>query len=312
MRITDSMMMGNMVGNIQLDQQQLAKLEQQASSGVSLGVPSDDPVSAQQVLKLKGLLQNAGQYAKNITTGTAWLSQAGSAMSEMSNVLTRVKELSTQMANGTYNANDRANAAIEVKQLKSQLVQLGNSQVGGQYIFGGFASNTPPFDTTSINNPADPLNGTPVGTYNGTNDAIQMEVGQGTYVPINYSGAQLLRGGTPPGSSGVDIVGMMNNLITALSANDQTGVQNVVADVDGAQNQVLSAQADIGVRTNRVSAASSSIDSLNVSLNQSVSDKQDANMAQVLSQLTSQQTAYQAALATAGKASQLSILDYLK
>lgn len=312
MRITDVMMMNNMVSNIQLDQQQLAKLQQQASSGVRLGVPSDDPVAAEQVLRLKGLLQNTDQYSKNITSGNAWLSQSDSAMNEMSNVLIRVKELAVQMANGSYDATNRSDAANEVKQLKSQLVQLGNSQVGGQYIFGGYVSNTPPFDTTLINNPSDPLNGSPAGTYTGTDDAIQMEVGQGAYVPINCSGGKLLRGGTPPGSSGVDTIGVMDKLITALSTNDMTGIQNSLTGIDDAQNQVLSARADIGARMNRVEAASTGLDNLKVAMNKSVSDKQDADMAQVLSQLTNQQTAYQAALATAGKASQLSLLDYLR
>jgi flagellar hook-associated protein 3 FlgL len=264
------------------------------------------------VLNLKGLLRDGDQYARNITTGNAWLAESDSAMAAMGNIVVRARELAQGMANGTYDANARATSATELKQLKNQLIQLGNSQVAGRYIFGGFVSDRPPFDTSIIGNPADPLNGTPSGAYLGTDDAVNMEVDRGAYVSINYSGGTLLRGGTPPGSAGVDIVGQIDSLITAMAGNDIAGVQAALPGLEDAQNQILNARGDVGARMNRVEGASSNLESVKLSLSKVVSDKQDVDFLQVMSDLTQKQGAFEAALSTSARLSQLSLLDYLR
>src|SRR5450631_2497418 len=111
MRITEGIIANTILSNLQLGQGRIAKLQQQASSGLKLSTPGDDPVSAQQVLQLKGLVQDTDQYARNINIGNAWLEQSDSVMADMGNVVTRTRELAEQMANGTYSAEDRTIAA---------------------------------------------------------------------------------------------------------------------------------------------------------------------------------------------------------
>lgn len=299
MRITDRMISSNILSNLQLGAARLERLNQQASSGLTLNTPGDDPVSARQVLDLKNLLKDAEQYGRNITVGNAWLEQSDSTMADMGDVVTRARELAVQMANGTYSAAERLNAVNEVNQLKNQLIQLGNNQVGGKYIFGGYVSDKPPFDATT-------------GAFSGTDDQIKMEVDRGAFVPINVSGGQMLRGGTPPGSSGFDIIGALDTMATALAANDATGVRNVLPALIGGQNQILALRGDVGSRLNRVQSAADTNSATTISLNKVISTKQDADFVQVVSDLTRQQTAYQAALSVSAKSTQMSLLDFLK
>jgi len=299
MRISDGMIANTILNNLQLGQSRLEKLQQQASSGLRISVPGDDPVSTQQVIQLKGLVQSAEQYARNITVGNAWLEQSDSSMADMGNVVTRAQELAMQMANGTYTARERAIVATEMTQLKNELIQFGNGQIAGKYIFGGFVSDQPPFD---------PVN----GIYNGTNDSISMEVDRGAYVAINVPGGNLLRGGSPPSSSGTDIIGVLNNLINALSTNNVAGIRAELPALVNAQNQILAARGDVGARLNRVQSAADHIDSMKISLDKVISGKQDVDFLQVMSDLTNQQNAFQAALASSAKTSQLSLLDYLR
>jgi flagellar hook-associated protein 3 FlgL len=186
-----------------------------------------------------------------------------------------------------------------MNQLKNELIQFGNGQIAGKYIFGGFVSDQPPFDATT-------------GDYSGTNDSINMEVDRGAYTAINVPGGSLLRGGTPPGSTGTDIIGVLNNLITALSANNVAGIKAELPSLVNAQDQILAARGDVGARLNRVQSAADHIDSMKISLNKVISGKQDVDFLQVMSDLTNQQNAFQAALASSAKTSQLSLLDYLK
>jgi len=275
----------------------MEELEQQASTGVKISAPGDDPVTAQQILHMKSLMAAGDQYSRNISNGISWLSMTEAAMDEMGNVLTRAKELTVQMANATSDAKARESGMNEIIQLRNQLIQLGNTQLNGRYVFGGFKNDTPPFDAA--------------GAFNGTDDSITIEIDRGAFVPINYSGGNLLRGGTPPGSTGTDIIGTFDNLITALSANDQAGVQAELPNLESALSQVLSNRTDLGARMNRLESQKNVIEEMKFSLTKVLSDKQDVDFMQVISDLTKQQTAFEAAIAASGKISQVSLLDYL-
>lgn len=202
MRVTENTTMSIVFNNLQVIRQRQELLEQQASTGMKITAPGDDPIGTQQVLGIKNRLAAAEQYTRNIDVGSTWINQMDSAMNEIENTVVRVKEIAMAMANGTYTAAARTNTVSELKELKTQIVQLGNSEIGGKYIFGGHVNNSPPFDLTLVSNPLlpgpppvdDPRNGTPTGTFLGTDDLIRMEVEQGAYIPLNFSGGKLLRG----------------------------------------------------------------------------------------------------------------------
>lgn len=297
MRVTQNTTANLVLNSLQTIRRRTEELEQQAATGVKISAPGDDPVTAQQILHMKSLMAAGDQYSRNISNGISWLSMTEAAMDEMGNVLTRAKELTVQMANATSDAKARESGMNEIVQLRNQLIQLGNTQLNGRYVFGGFKNDTPPFDST--------------GAFNGTDDSITIEIDRGAFVPINYSGGELLRGGTPPGSTGTDIVGVFDNLITALGANDQTAVQAELPNLEDALSQVLSTRTDLGARMNRLEGQKNVIEEMKFSLTKVLSDKQDVDFMQVISDLTKQQTAFQAAIAASGKISQISLLDYL-
>lgn len=297
MRVTQNTTANLVLNSLQTIRRRMEELEQQASTGVKISAPGDDPVTAQQILHMKSLMAAGDQYSRNISNGISWLSMTEAAMDEMGNVLTRAKELTVQMANATSDAKARESGMNEIIQLRNQLIQLGNTQLNGRYVFGGFKNDTPPFDAA--------------GAFNGTDDSITIEIDRGAFVPINYSGGNLLRGGTPPGSTGTDIIGTFDNLIAALSANDQAGVQAELPNLESALSQVLSNRTDLGARMNRLESQKNVIEEMKFSLTKVLSDKQDVDFMQVISDLTKQQTAFEAAIAASGKISQVSLLDYL-
>lgn len=298
MRVTQNTTANLVANNLQVIRRRTEELEQQASTGLKVSKPSDDPVTAQQILNLKGRIAAGDQYGRNISNGIAWLTMGESAMAEMGNVLTRAKELTLQMVTGTNNPQGVTAGINELKQLKQQFLQMGNTQINGKYIFGGFKNDTPAFDTA--------------GNFVGSSDALMVEVDRGAPVQINYSGADLLRGGTPPGSNGTDIVGTFDNLIAALGANDMTTAQNQITELNNGLSQVLAYRTDIGARRNRLDSANSVIEDMKFSSTKIMSDKQDIDIMQVVSDLSKQETAYQAAIAASAKVSQVSLLDYLR
>jgi flagellar hook-associated protein 3 FlgL len=268
-------------------------------------MPSDDPISAQQAMNMKVLLAANSQYSRNIETGNIWLSQMDSSLSDMNNVMVRVKELAIQMANGTYDASARENAVNEIEQLKAQLISLGNTQIGGKYVFGGFVTDQPPFITTATAT-------NQVGDYIGTDDSINIQIDQQSFITINYSGGRLLRGGTPPGSGGTDIIGVMDGLITALNNNDVSGITSAITSVTSSIQQIQAAQSEVGARENRLENASEILTGTKDYLTKALSNKEDADYTEVLSDIAKQQTIYQATLQATAIFSRISLLDYMK
>lgn len=294
MRVTDNATTRMVLATLQQQQERVYNLQQQVSSGMRINAPSDDPVSAQQALDMKVLIAANGQYSRNISTGNTWLAQMDSALSDMHNVMVRARELATQMANGIYDAGARQNAANEIQGLKDQLISLGNTQIGGKYVFGGFVSDQPPFAAN--------------GNFAGTDDPINIQIDQNSLIAINYSGGKLLRGT----GGGTDIIGVMDDLIAALNANDTSTVRSSIDRVDSSMQQIQAAQGDVGARENRLEKAGEILAGTRDYLTKALSEKQDADFTQVLSDLAKQQIAYQATLEATARFSKISLLDYMR
>lgn len=297
MRVTENTTSNRSLNNLQLIRQRLEELQQQASTNTKISRPGDDPIAAQQVLDLKGLVAENEQYARNISTGNGWLSQAESALGGMGDRIARVKEIALQMSNGTYSATQRENIAKEVAEIKNDLIALGSTQIAGKYIFGGFKNDTPPFDT--------------LGNFVGDDSDVLMPIDRTNTIVINISGGNVLRGGTPPGSTGVDILGTLDTLVTDLQNDNAAGISASISSLDGGYDQLLTARTVIGGRMNRLETTTSLNEQMQLDLKKSISDKQDVDFLKVVSDLNLQQTAFEAALKATANASKISLVDYL-
>ena len=299
MRVTQNTSANQVLASLQTILKRQQTLQQQAATGVKVNNPGDDPVATQQILHLKSLSAASDQFTRNITNGTSTLTVVESAMSSMGDVLVRAKELAIAMSSDTNNAQSRAAAAKEFEQLRSQFISLGNTEFNGKFVFGGFKNDTAPFNATT-------------GAFSGTNDDLKVEIARDSFVSTTYSGETLVSGGTPPGSTGVDIVGIFDNIATALAAGNSAGVRAELGKIDDAQEQVMAGRAEIGARMNRLTSASSVNDDMKLSITQVVAGLQDVDYAQVISDLTKQENAFQTAVAASAKISQVSLLDYLR
>lgn len=295
MRVTQNSSANLVLDNLQVIQQRQNQLQQYASTGIKVSAPGDDPTSAQQILHLKSQNAARDQYARNIATGTSILSMSDSAMSSIGNTLSRTKELTLAMSSATSTADSRKAAVYELQQLRSQIISLGNTQLNGKYIFGGYKNDAAPFDSTT-------------GNFTGTEDEMEIEIDRGSSMAVNYSGGQLIAGS----GGGTDIIKIYDDVILALDAGDTTAVRAQLSNIDNAMTQVLSARSVVGASINRLTAATSIAADMTLTTTKVLSDMQDVDYMEVISDLSKQQTAYQTAIAASAKISQVSLLDYLR
>ena len=157
-------------------QTELVKTQQQIASGEKLQRPSDDPVTAVQILNFEREANLLDQYITNVDIVKNKLSVEEGLLDGVTNVLQRVRELAVQGLNDTYTATDRDDIAQEVKVLNEELLAIANSQdESGNYLFSGFSNNIQPY--TSIG-----------ASYGGDEGQRKIQVGPEVFVESNDPG----------------------------------------------------------------------------------------------------------------------------
>lgn len=130
----------------------LAQANYAVATGREVNRPSDDPVAMVSILGSRRNLAALDQYQRNINSADAWLKTTDTALTQADDVLVRARELAEQMSTGTYSAQNRADAAVEIEGLIQNLLGLANTKVGDAQIFAGDRVHTTPFfDTFYVN-----------------------------------------------------------------------------------------------------------------------------------------------------------------
>ena len=128
----------------------LRKINEKISTGKNINLPSDDPIGLVNAMGLKTALSQVGQYQRNITNGQSWLNLSESALGQSLDLVSRAQEIAVQMANDTQDGTTRVNAATEVGHLLDQAIALGNTELGGSFIFAGYKTHTTPFSKVTV------------------------------------------------------------------------------------------------------------------------------------------------------------------
>lgn len=146
MRISTHWMQQVSVNSLLDQQARLSRTQIQLSTGQRIMTPADNPVDSVLALDLNKALETDRQYQSNIETAQARLGLESSVLDSGTNLLLRARELTVQGLNDTVNAEDRARLAKDVRQIADGMLSLANTRSpNGEYLFGGFRSDAPPF-----------------------------------------------------------------------------------------------------------------------------------------------------------------------
>ena len=293
MRITQNMTYNTYINDIMRRQEALNGLNKQLSTGKKVNAPSDDAVGAATILTSKSLLSSLGQYQRNIESAYTRLNLSEKALAGVKDVLTSIKEIAVLSATGTADAASRANSAVVVSNLYDELVSLGNMEIGGQYLFSGFKTDTPAFSAT--------------GAFQGDANKQEVRINASSSISIGVNGGEVFKGT----GGGTDIFQTVSDLITALNSDDTAGIEASIGALDASFNQVSGAVADIGGKVKRLQAAEETLTTAHYEVRSIISNLEDADIAEVISELRLGQIALEAALTSAGKVFSTNIFNYI-
>ena len=297
-RVTQSMLSNNMLRNLNTSYSKMSKLQDQINSGRKFARPSDDPVAAVKGMDYRVQLDKVQQYTRNMNEVTAWVDTTDSTLSEITNSLTRVQELVTQAANDTNTPDEREKMAVEIKQIRLQIQDLANTQVGGKYIFSGTHTQTPLFSDGAIANPA---------AKTGLMKNVEIEVGDNIQLAVNVPGHDLFKS---IDDMLLKISSDPKNIADPTVGGDEIG--SFLTDVQNAVGDVLDVQAQVGATQNRVETINNRLSLLEINVTKQKSLNEDTDYAKTITEMTTQESIHQAALSVGAKIIQQTLVDFMR
>ncbi|ONI43728.1 flagellin [Candidatus Epulonipiscium fishelsonii] len=106
---------------------QLSKASEKLSSGLRVNRAADDAAGLAVSETMRSQIKGLNQANRNVQDGISFAQTAEGALDEVSNMLTRTKELLIQAATGTYGSGDRANINAELQALGLEINNIISS-----------------------------------------------------------------------------------------------------------------------------------------------------------------------------------------
>ena len=299
MRITEGIIAGRNLADLQRANAAVAKASLQVSTGNRLQRPSDDPQAVQKALNLRGDLAATAQYMDTANASQGWAQATDDALADINDVLQRAREAVVQGGNGTMSQKDRNDIATQIDQLIGQAKASGNATFDGQYIFAGQKTDTAPYDPDGAD------------TYNGDTGSIVRTIGPGVSVQLNGSMGSVLGNGSD--GKALQVLRDIATHLRGGTAADTNALRTTdLAAIDASMADVSTARAEAGALSNRLTTAANRLTDLQASTEKVRSGVEYVDLAEAISQLSSQQAVYQAALqATGSSLSQRTLMDFL-
>lgn len=269
------------------------KASDELSSGIRVAHPWEDPAAAGLSVEYDGNVRTYQNIGTSLQRASDELNTADGGLGDVGELLSRARELATQMSNDTYNPAERANAAKEVDGLFQSAITTLNRQVGGRYIFGGFLDGAPPFDAT--------------GNYVGDTGVRQVEVGPNVWYDASVRADVAIKGV----GGGVDALATLTTLSAALTANDATAIRGTLDSLASAISQVAQARSLAGTQQNVFDTAYTAVRGAQDDQSVALAREVEANPFDAASRLALSERALEATIEATARIGKLSLLGKL-
>jgi len=112
-------------------------------------------------------------------------------------------------------------------------------------------------------------------------------------------------------SGATNLFETVGKLVAFLETNNQSGVQQCLADLRSSSQTILNYAADVGARENRLLVAEGVLDTLKANQTEQLSIVEDVDITELMTKLAQQQLAYQSVLKSTSMIMNLSLMNYL-
>ena len=260
-----------MVGNSQ------SKASQRLSSGKKINTAADDAAGLAISDKMRAQIRGLDMAAKNAEDATSLIQTAEGSLTEVTNMVQRIRELAVQAGNDTNTHEDRSKIAKEMVQLYEEI-----DAIAGRTEFNGKALTTGAFAAG---------NGLhfQIGANGGQN--LNLNIGTMTASALNSSFGGNIR----------DRIGSLANGSDSISGASWSGF---LTHIDSALATVNDQRAKLGASQNRLDYTIKNLNVSSENLSAAKSRIEDTDMAKEMMNLTAANVLQQAATSMLAQANQ--------
>lgn len=229
------------------NQKVMDKSMSQLSSGSRITKAADDAAGLSISEGMKSQIRSFGQALRNTNDGVSMLQVAEGGLSEINNILTRVRELGVQGASDTIGDEERTFINQELQQLTAEVDRIAQ--------------------TTSFGNRH---------LLNGENEQFDFQVGVSS-----DSENDVITFDASRSNASIDNLG-----VSSIDYSTKEGAKDALSVVDEAQKMINGFRANLGALQNRLSSTTGNLGTQIESLSTANSRIRDADIAETTAEFT--------------------------
>lgn len=287
MRVTNQMMADSIIVQLSRQTEQIAKTQEQISTGKSINRPSDAPAEISSVLSFRASIASLEQYNENISNAKLHIDTVEDVLEIVSDLLGEAKEIAYDTA-----PSQRSEMAEQVASIREQVLQMANYQISGKYLFAGDATLTQPYDSSTW-------------LYNGDAGTKDIIIGENAQLSITADGSSIF------GADGDNVFNILNDLESALDLSDAAAIEDQIERLDSAIDTITTVRARNASVYQRLEATENYNDTFKLNLQEMLSNTEDADITEAIISYQVQQTAYESNLSVSAMIIQKSLIDFL-
>lgn len=297
-RVTDTASSARQIRQITTARERVSLAQEQLASGKRINRPSDDPIGADTVIRLRTTQAELQKFVNNAASVKENLQVGDDMLNQYQVVLDRARALLTRAATDPVVNDAREPIAVELDSVTTRLQQLLNTKSGDFYVFGGTRIDAPPFDSNGV------LNATAT-----TEAAVQVEP-EGTLVATGVTAESFVSDAT---GSILDALKAASAAIrgTGDATADRTTIRTTMDRLSEFSSLSNTARTKLGERMNHLDEITERLTQYNLSVEETAQRIESVDLAEAAVKVTETNTALDAILQASARFGRRSLLDFL-
>ncbi|OYW12397.1 MAG: hypothetical protein B7Z55_18320, partial [Planctomycetales bacterium 12-60-4] len=227
-RISNSLGSQRILDAVSQNQNAINLLQTQLATGKKFLLPSEAPTAATQTLVLQKLDERRAAFQQSVQTNQGFLATADQSLAAVSDAISQARGLAQAAAGDQITPQEREGLALEIDGLIRSVIQAGNTQYAGRYLFAGTATDTAPFEQAAGG----------LVRYKGNTQVISGFADFGLLLETGVDGGNGLAAITDPISSDLNPALTLDTRLSDLYSGTGVQLSQIRVTLDDGTNQV--------------------------------------------------------------------------
>ena len=187
--------------------EELQNLQNKISSGQNILKASDDPIGSVQLSGLNVVKDQIVQFERNVDAASDRINLLDKNLINLGSIMLRAQELVIQASSDTLGASDRETIALEVDEMKKEILSVANAQdSNGSFLFSGYKTNTIPF----VEDISGKIN------YKGDRGLSSLSISESRVIETTLDGGTLFQAVKNPSGKNISIFLMLEDISNSI------------------------------------------------------------------------------------------------